>query len=118
LKIFDFNRLSETLGAYVETRIELLKLDMKEELGKGIAKTLTWAFVLLCVLAAIFFGSFGLSVWINQLLESSYTGFLLVGAFYTILALTTYTLRAKIEHRFLSKFKEVEEIDSPDENEQ
>lgn len=99
MKIFDFNKLTETVSAYIETRIELLKLDFQEQAVTFIAKALSWAMIGLCALAFLLFISFGISSLVNQWLESSYLGYMIVAGVYLLFAIATYLWKDAIEGR-------------------
>jgi len=118
LKIFDLNRLTETVSAYIETRIELLKLDFQEQFVRFMAKALTWGIMLLCGLTILFFLSFGLAALLNELLESKYLGFMLVAGLYLLIAVVVYLSRNLIErriHQEVSDFENMQEDIKEDE---
>jgi uncharacterized membrane protein YqjE len=73
------------LVGFVETRLEILKLDFKEESVKVIAKLLTMAVIgLLGTLFFIFF-SVMIAIMLNQALDSPYLGFAILAAFFLVL---------------------------------
>ncbi|HEY9116815.1 MAG TPA: phage holin family protein [Roseivirga sp.] len=119
MKIFDFNKLTETVSAYIETRIELLKLDIKEEMSKAIAKSMTWGVILICGLTALLFLSLGLALLFNELLNSGYYGYWIVAGIYLIVAAVIYISRDSLERKFSKEVKEAHYSDeSLEENEQ
>lgn len=119
MKIFDLNKLTETVSEYIETRIELLKLDFQEQFVKFMAKALTWGILLLCGLTILFFISFGLAELLNEALQSHYLGFLLVGSLYLLIAIIIYLSRNTIEkriHQAVSDFENMQEENKEDEH--
>lgn len=85
VNLFHIDRMIDHLVGFVETRLEILKLDFKEESVKVIAKLLTMAVIgLLGTLFFIFF-SLMIAIMLNQALDSPYLGFAILAAFFLIL---------------------------------
>ena len=55
MKIFNIDRLLESLTGYLETKIELFRLDLEDEIQKVIAKAIILVIVVICVFFALFF---------------------------------------------------------------
>ncbi len=96
LKLFKFENIAANLTGYVETRLELFKLEIKTDLAKALAKVVTLIFV--CFLGFLFllFVSLGASHLINTMLDSYYAGFLIIASLYGILLLVVVGNRKKI----------------------
>jgi uncharacterized membrane protein YqjE len=95
-KFFHLDSLTENLSGYVEARVELLKLEVREEVAKAITRVaVLGVIVLLCVLFIVFL-SLGLAVFVNQYFEAKYIGFLLVGGFYLLLFALALSMRKQI----------------------
>ena len=96
LDIFNVKNLVNTLINFIETKIEIYKIQFKEEAAKAIS-----AFVVL-VLFAIFgllfvlFLSIFISELINDLTGLTYVGYVIVAAFYLICIFIIYLVRKKI----------------------
>lgn len=118
MKIFDFNKLTETVSAYIETRVELLKLDLREQSVKFLAKLLTWGIVISTALTAIFFLSLGLTAFLNEVLNSSFLGYVVVAGLYILIGLCTYLMRGKIEKRIHLEVKEADILDELEEEDE
>jgi len=83
--LFHIDRMIDHLVGFIETRLEILKLDFKEESVKVIAKLLTMAVIgLLGTLFFIFF-SVMIAIMLNQALDSPYLGFAILAAFFLVL---------------------------------
>jgi len=77
----------------METRFEILKLDFKEEFVRLIAKLLTFGvIVLLSTLFFIFF-SVALGIFLNQLLDSAYLGFVIIAGFFFLLWMSVLIIK-------------------------
>ena len=106
MKIFDIDKLVDNLTGYIETKIELIQLDVKEELTQLIAKVIAFSIVIFFGLLAVVFISIGLSALLNNYLESHYQGYLLVGLLYLILAVVFFGVRTSIIQKIKSNSSE------------
>ncbi|OEK05921.1 phage holin family protein [Roseivirga misakiensis] len=93
MKIFDLDKLIDSLTGYLETKVELIIHDAKEELSGLIAKFLVFAMLTLFGLLAILFLSIASAVAINLYIDSSFLGFVIVGGIYLGLAGLIYGKR-------------------------
>jgi len=97
--IFKFLRLDnliENLSGYVETRIELIKIEVREEVVKIISNALMVSVLfLLCLLFLIFFSIAG-AIYLNHYLNHSSAGFWIVSGVYGIMALIIVLFRKNI----------------------
>lgn len=97
-----------SLTGYIETRLELAKVEVKEEVASGLAKSVL--FVAITSLASIFllFLSVAIAVLIGSRL-SMWLGFLIVGGFYLIVGVLLWAFRkpiqSKLEVYFRRSFK-------------
>lgn len=97
MKIFDINKLADTLFAYIETKVELFKLDVRDQSVKYISKLLIWTLIIICFGIFLFFLSIGAALWLNELLDNHFLGYLIVGGFYLILGLLFLGSRKSLE---------------------
>lgn len=77
---FDNNRLLDLLTNYLKTQFELIKLDIQEALEALLIKLFKFIFAALALGIAFLFILMALAFLLNDYLESSYLGFLIVGA--------------------------------------
>lgn len=99
MKLFDLNKIIDTFTGFLETKIELMKLDAKEELSGLIAKALIFLFVFVLAFLTLLLFSLGLSSVLNSYFGSSYLGFLIVGVIYLTLALLVYSQRRTLVNK-------------------
>lgn len=81
--IFKFLRLDnlvENLKGYVETHIELLKIEIREDVAKVLAKALMVLIVVFLALIFLLFLSIGLAHYLNNFFEKSQIGYWIVAA--------------------------------------
>jgi predicted membrane channel-forming protein YqfA (hemolysin III family) len=101
--IFKFLRLDnliENLSGYVETRVELVKMEVREEIAKVISHGLMIGVVFLPGLLFLVFISIGFANQLNVYYGDSSTGFWVVSGIYGLAVLLIVLLRKKISHFF------------------
>lgn len=101
--------LVEHVTDYIELQKELLFLNAKEKAASAISLTIIWVVTGLLVALGFTFLSTALAIWIGRLLGSAGYGFLIVGSFYTIVAILFFTFREsllqnRLNDQFLTKF--------------
>ena len=110
-KFLKLDGLIESITGYVEARIELLKIEIKEDVSKTIASALIFALIGIGLVLFIFFISFAVAVKLGEYV-STFQGFAIVAGFYLLLALLTFLFRKllikKIEEHVLSSIKSKE----------
>lgn len=115
LKLFNTDKLFEAFTGFLETKIELIKLDAREEISRLAAKMIVYMVVALAFSMVVFFLTFSLAAWLNYLLESSILGYLLVAVIYGVFAYIIYTKRSVIIRKVIdSQLAEDQEDDQND----
>jgi hypothetical protein len=104
LKFFKIDGLIENISGYIEARAELLKIEVKEEITRSMAKLSFILAVTICFLIAIIFMSVGLAFYIGQLINPV-VGFLIVGALYFLGGIVISYNKEAISHRLEKKNK-------------
>ena len=96
-EIFSVKNLINTLINFIETKVEIYKIQFKEEAAKAIsALILLVIFSMLGLLFVLFLSLFASEV-INTLLDSNYIGYIIIAAFYLLCIYIIYLLRRKIK---------------------
>ena len=107
-KFFKVDSLLDNLGGYVETRVELLKVEVKEDLSKGLAQGVAYLFIAFVFALFITFLSIGVALVLSEKL-GNYAGFFIVGAFYLVIGFVLWSVRdkmtASLENRFGIMFR-------------
>jgi uncharacterized membrane protein YqjE len=104
-KFLKLDSLWENLTGYVETRIELMKYDMKEDLSRVLSKVSVLLFVIVMATFFLFFLSMAVAYQIAKYL-GHFWGFAIVGAVYCTIALVLFSQREKIGARIEKEIKE------------
>jgi hypothetical protein len=107
-KFFKVDNLLSNLTGYVETRVELLKVEAKEDLAKALAKAIAYLFIAFILALFITFISIAVALLISARL-GNFVGFLIVGSIYLIAGLILWLSRQKLianlEKRFTLMFR-------------
>jgi uncharacterized membrane protein YqjE len=101
--IFKFLRLDnlvENLSGYFETRVELIKIEVREETAKVLSHALMIGVLLLLSLLFVLFVSFGLANYLNDYFKNSHSGYWIVAAIYGVPGLLIFLLRSRISQYF------------------
>ena len=102
-KFFKVDSLLSNLSGYLETRVEILKVEVKEDLAKTLAKAVSY--FLIGFVSALFltFISVALALLLGQRL-GNFAGFSIIAGIYLITALILWFSREKLIAKFESRF--------------
>lgn len=107
-KFFKVDSLLSNLTGYVETRVELLKIEVKEDLAKSLAQAITYLFISFILALFLTFVSIAVALLIGARL-GNFAGFSIVGLAYLITGLILWLSRekmiSKLEKRFVLMFR-------------
>src|SRR5690242_19193839 len=104
LKFLKLDGLVNNLTGYVETRIELLKYEIKEDMAKAIARVSLLLLLSLFFTFFLMFISISVAVKIGESL-GTFAGFGIVAGFYLILMLIIVIFREPISKNLENKIK-------------
>ncbi len=102
LKFFHLDNLVQNLTGYVEDRIELMKIEIREDVAKAMARTLLIVVLFLLGFLFLVFLSVGLAHFLNSFFDASYAGYWLVAGIYGLIFLILFIARKAIYHSFES----------------
>jgi cytochrome c biogenesis protein CcdA len=85
-----FGKIKENIEGYIETRIELIKLETQEQLTKFISQIAKSLILFIIGAMVVFFLSVALAMGINQGFDSWYAGFLFMAGFYLLIFIIVY----------------------------
>lgn len=90
MKILDPNGLLDNLYKYVQTNIEIAKVDVQEKIENTVKKVVIFAFFALSVALLLVFLLLTLALFLNQILSSNYLGFLIVSALLAVIIVIAF----------------------------
>jgi len=88
-----FGSLVENAGDYLETRLDLLKLQAINKSSDVTSSLVSRITILLIVSFAMFILNIGLALWVGELLGKLYLGFFVIAGFYASIALVLHFFR-------------------------
>jgi uncharacterized membrane protein YqjE len=104
LKLFKLDGLINNLAGYIETRIELLKYEIKEDMAKAISRLMVVLLMAMLLTFFLLFISVSIALWIGEK-TGTIAGFGMVAGFYFVLMLITVALRNPITKVLKEKIK-------------
>lgn len=101
----DLETIFSDAKAYIDTRVEYIRLSAIEKGSKIFADLITNAAVLICFVLAFLFGTFTLALYLSDVLGSYTQGFGCVAAIYLVLAVIIFLIKDKfIEPGLINMF--------------
>jgi len=96
LDIFRVKNIVNALIGFIETKVELYKIQFKEEIAKALSTlALVIVFSMVGMLFILFLSHF-ISRLLNDIFDSDYLGFMIVTGFYFVSGIVVYFLRRRI----------------------
>ncbi|MDQ2658399.1 MAG: phage holin family protein, partial [Bacteroidota bacterium] len=102
-KFFKLDTIIENLTGLVETRVELLKVEARENISKALAQAVTYLFILFVAALFITFFSIAIALVVSERF-GNFAGFWTVGALYLIIGLILWFSRDRIVTRLETRF--------------
>lgn len=106
-KLLRIDNLVDNVSGYVDTRVKLLKIEIKEDVAKVLSKGLMSGALMIIFVIFLFFISFGLAQFLNTLLGNSFEGYLIVAGIYLLILMLFLIFRRSIDKKFQDYFNEI-----------
>ncbi len=99
LSFLKVDSIFDDLIAIVEAKVELLKIELKEEAAKAATKIISAIFLGIMVFLIVIFLSITIATLLNELLNSHFLGFAIITGFYILLlvAFKLFKIGKKLE---------------------
>ena len=119
-KLFKFLRIDaiiENLTGLIEARMELAKLELKEEVAKAGARIIAGVVIAFLLVMIIIFVSITLATWLNYMLDSMFFGYLIVTGFYLLVLglLIAFKAHVWLQQKIEGMLIDTEDTDQSDE---
>jgi Mn2+/Fe2+ NRAMP family transporter len=105
LKFLKLDSLIENVSGYIEARIDLLRIEIREELAQGISRAVVYVVLLAIVMLFVFLTSMAVAFKIAESL-GAFAGFGIVGGIYFVVGLLLYFFRNPIAERIQVRLNE------------
>lgn len=106
VKFLKLDNLIQNLTGFVETKVELMKLEIKEDLAKGLSRVAVFIVVAFTFVLFIVFFSVALAFKLGESM-GTFGGFAVVAAFYLLLAIVTFFSRETIFNKLEKELGEI-----------
>jgi hypothetical protein len=93
LKFLHLDDIINSLSGYVEARVELIKIEIREEVAGILSRGLMIMLIFMIGFLFFLFLCFGLAQYLNTLLESQFAGYLIVALFFGLVLLVLLLFR-------------------------
>lgn len=90
MKILDPNGLVDNLYKYVQTNVEIVKVEVQEKIEDAVKKVVIFAILALSVTLLLVFLLITLALFLNKILSSNYLGFLIVSVLLAVITAITF----------------------------
>ncbi len=118
LDIFRVKNIVNALIGFIETKVEIYKIQFKEEIAKALSVlVLLTIFSMVGTLFILFISHF-LSQLLNDALGNRYLGYLIVSGLYLIIGMIIYLLRKKIADSIIDMMFADEDTENEEDYEQ
>jgi hypothetical protein len=105
-KFLKLESLIENLSGYIESRVELVKLEIREDVARLLAKSIVYAALMLFAFLFLIFFSIGLAQYINTFFEVDFAGYWIVALIYAITFFVLLLFREGLLKNFEKQFTE------------
>lgn len=105
MKFLKLDGIMANLTGYVETRIELMKLEIKEDVAKTLAKATVFLVIGVMALLFIFFISAAIALKIGEA-ASPFIGFAIVAGFYGLIGVVIWLSRTSLQKKLEQQYSE------------
>lgn len=85
LNLLGFGNIVDNLKSLVDTRVKILKLEIKDELASAMSKILVGIVLINLLFFALLLASVALSIYLGEVFNNYYLGFLSTGGIYLLL---------------------------------
>lgn len=112
-KFLRFDAIIEHLTGLIEAKLELVKLELKEEVARTGARIIAGVVFSFLLIMIVIFMSLAMATFINQLLGNSYVGYFIVTSFYilVLVLLIAFKVHIWLQLKIEAMLIDTEEID-------
>jgi uncharacterized membrane protein YqjE len=100
IKALHLDNLMGNLTGYIESRMELFKLEIREDLARILSKALVYLAIALCGFLFLVFFSIGLAHFLNRYFSQEFVGYWIVAGIYIVAFLVFLVFRKDLDRGF------------------
>jgi uncharacterized membrane protein YqjE len=106
-KILNLENWINNISGFIEARVELLKLEIKDDVARLLGHALVYGAMMMSFFLVLIFLSIGLAHWVGVLAGASYIGYWAVAGFYGFISIIFLMLRKTIHRTFEKHLSEL-----------
>lgn len=99
-KFLKLDDLIENASGYLEARVELAKLEIREDVARLLSKSIVYAAIMLFAFLFLIFFSIGLAQYLNTFFEAPFAGYLIIALIYGITFIVLLLFKNNIHKKF------------------
>jgi uncharacterized membrane protein YqjE len=98
-KFFKLDNLIENLTGYFETKVELIKVEAKEQVASGLSKAITYMIISFFFSLVLIMLSIGVAIALGNVI-GPFGGFAVIATFYLVVGIILFAKRQSINSHF------------------
>jgi uncharacterized membrane protein YqjE len=106
VKMLRLDNLLENLSGYLEARMELFKVEIREDLARTLSRAIVYIGIGFCGFMLLVFFSIGFALFLHRYFEDEYVGYMIVAGLYAIVFFLFFIFRKDLDKRFEKQFME------------
>jgi uncharacterized membrane protein YqjE len=106
-KFLKLDNIVDSLTGYVESRVELVKIEIREDVARVLSHGIVYGAIMLFAFLFLMFFSVGLAQFLNTFFTAAYAGYWIVSGVYLVVFLIFVLFRKGINHNFEKHFSEM-----------
>jgi uncharacterized membrane protein YqjE len=106
LKFLKLDSLIANLSGYIEARVELLKVEIREDIARAVARTLVFVILAFVATLFIFFISIAVAYKLGEHI-GVFGGFAIVAGFYALIGIILWVTRNAASQKLEQQLKEI-----------
>jgi uncharacterized membrane protein YqjE len=95
IKFFKLNDIASNLTGYIETRMELLKIEIREDIAKGMSRVIVFILMAFVFTLFVFFVSMAAAYKLGEF-AGQFGGFAIIAGIYLLVALVLFLARERL----------------------
>jgi hypothetical protein len=107
LKFLHLDGIISNLSGYIETRVALVKIEIREEVAIILSRGLMLTLLFMVGFMFLLFLSFGLAHYLNAVLQSDFGGYMIVALFFGFLLVVLLLFRKSLFKMLEKQFTEM-----------
>lgn len=97
--LFNINKLTSSIADYIDTQVELVKLDTQEQIIKAVIILFEFLIVFVIVGIVMVFMNLTLAYYLNTFFTEPYAGFMIVAGLHLVFLITLWANKRKVRRK-------------------